>query len=141
MDINYIQKLSLSDRKELLEGDAIEIIKDTLYTKPLTPEEVAFYKSELSENAILKAELEEEKTQLLNALKEKLKPVGQKISTSLKAIKYKAIECHGTLYRIADFDEQKVHTIDADGNLINTRAMLPSERQFRIQAVKQQSAS
>lgn len=140
MDINYLQKLSPSDRKELLEADAIEIVKDTLYTKPLTPEEVSFYKSELSETSILQAELMEEKAQLLNALKEKLKPVGQKISTSLKAIKYKAIECQGTLYRIADFDEQKVHTVDADGNLINTRAMLPSERQFRIQAVKQHAS-
>lgn len=140
MDLDYIQKLSPKDRLDLLKGDAIEILEDTRYTKPLTPDEVTFYKGELSEHSIKQSEILEEKKNAMAEIKNKLAPVQAKITEALKAVKYKAIDCQGTIYRIADFDEQRIHTIDADGNLINSRAMLPQERQLRIQALKQHTA-
>jgi hypothetical protein len=136
MDVDYLKKLSAHDRKVILSADAVEVIENTKFTKPLTPEEVAFYKSELSDNSILQSEILEEKKNVIIAFKGKLKPIQEKISQSLKAVKYKAIDCEGTLYKMADFDDQKIYTIDTDGNLINSRPMLPQERQFRIQALK-----
>ena len=140
MDIDYIKKLSPAERKELLQADAIDIQENVQYTKPLTDDEVRFYKDELTENSILQATILEEKKLMNEAFKEKLKPVAQKISESLQAAKYKAITCTGTIYRLADYDQYMVHTVDTDGNLISSRTMLPAERQLRIQALKQQSA-
>jgi malonyl CoA-acyl carrier protein transacylase len=140
MDLAYIQNLSPKDRLDLLKGDAIEILENTRFTKPLTPEEVTFYKSELSENSIKQSEILEEKKEAVAAFTAQLKPVQAKISESLKAVKYKAIDCEGTIYRLADFDDKMIHTVDGDGNLINSRAMLPAERQLRIQALKQETA-
>lgn len=139
MDIEHLKKLSPNDRREILAADAVEILEKTRYTKPLTDEEVTFYKGELSDNSVLQSEILQEKKDVIATFKSKLAPVQEKIGEALKAVKYKAIDCEGTIYKIADFDEQKITTIDEHGNLISSRPMLPSERQFRIQAVKAQS--
>jgi hypothetical protein len=139
MDFNHLQSLSPADRKELLEADAAHIVTDALYTRPLSEEEVAYYKSELTENSILQSELLEQKKELIAEFKKKLEPVQKKISDSLKAVKFKAIDEVGTLYQLADFDEHRIHTVNQDGLLINSRSMLPHERQLRIQVLKQES--
>jgi hypothetical protein len=140
MDIDYIQKLPPAERRELLRGDAIEIREKEKYTKPLTEEEVTFYKSELTDNCILQAMILEEKKLAVAAFKDRLEPVEKKITTALKAAQYRAIDCEGTLYMLADYDQKMMHTVDEDGNLVNSRQMLPKERQLRIAALKQESA-
>jgi len=140
MDIDYIKQMSPAERLELLRADAMEIIENTTYTKPLTEAEVAFYKDELSEKSILQFEMMEQKKDADKAFKDRLTPVQNAIRKALKATKFRMIECQGTLFKIAEFDTKMVHTIDHDGNLINSRPMLPNERQMRIQPLKQESA-
>lgn len=137
MDIEYLKSLPAKERIDLLKADAIEILEKIRYTKPLTAEEIAFQKSELTENSIKQSEILEEKKNVNAVFKDRLKPIQESISQSLKAVKYKAIDVEGDIYKLADFDQQMIHTVDADGNLINSRPMLPQERQFRIQAAKQ----
>ena len=140
MDFEYIQKLPPDQRKELLAGDALEILENAKYTKPLTPEEVVFWRGELSDQSVLQSEILQEKKEVIASYSTRLRPISEKIGMALKAVKYKAIDCEGTLYKIADFDQKMVHTLDEHGNLVNSRQMLPAERQFRIQALKQESA-
>jgi hypothetical protein len=135
MDIDYIKKLSPAERKELLSANAMSM-EETTYTRPLSPDEILFYKDQLAEFSVRQSEMLEEKKNEAKAWADKLKPVQTKISEALKATKYKAIDCKGILYHLDDQDEQMIHTLDADGNLINSRRMLPNERQLTLKPAK-----
>jgi hypothetical protein len=138
MEPDYFKKMSPEDRKSLLEGDAISV-EETTYTRPLTPEEVVYYKDLLSTKSVEQATILDDKKEVIASFKARLDPVAAEIKTALSAVKYKAVQCAGRLYRLADYENQMIHTVDSDGNLINSRMMRPEERQFRIQALKQQA--
>lgn len=130
-DFNYLKSLPAHEREEILKADAMSV-EDTTYTRALSEEEILFYKDQLADNSIRQSEMLEEKRNTIKAYNDRLKPIQEKISQALKATKYKAIDCKGVIYHLADHAEGFVHTVDADGNHINTRKMLPSERQLRL---------
>ena len=138
MDINYIKNLPAHERLELLKENAMAA-EETTYTRPLSEEEIRFYKDQLADNSIRQSEMLEERNNEKKAFADKLKPVQTKISQALKATKYKAIDCKGVLYHLDDQDEQKIYTVDADGNVINIRTMLPHERQLRLKPNRQEA--
>lgn len=140
MDIEKLKFLPPDEIKTLLEGDALTV-EEGEYTKPLSDVELAYYKDMLAEKSIQQAFLLDEYTQMKAEFKEKLTPIIKEIRTSLEAVKFKAIKCTGRLYKLADYETQMIHKVDEIGNLITTRRMLPEERQFRIQALKQQKTA
>lgn len=139
MDVNRIKSLSVEDRKAVLESEALAI-EEGKYTKPLSPDELLFYKDQLSENSIKQSELLDELGEVKKEFKAKLEPIQNTIKKSLSAVKFKAIECEGRLYKMADFEDQMIHKVDELGNVIHSRKMLPEERQFRIAALNQKIA-
>jgi hypothetical protein len=139
MEIERLKMLSHEDRKLVLESEALAIT-DGKYVKPLTSEELAFYKDQLADKSILQATILEELKTIKDDFKARLEPVASEIKKSLSAVKFKQIECDGKLYKMADFDNKLIHQVDELGNLISSRSMLPEERQFRIQALNHKSA-
>lgn len=131
MNPEYFKNLPDIERKELLEANAVSI-EDTKYTRPLAPEEIAAFKDQLSENSILQATILDEKKEVIAGFKARLEPVSRKISEALSAVKFKAIDCEGRVYKMADYEEQMIHMIDSEGILLNSRRMQPHERQLRI---------
>lgn len=139
MDIDRLKSLSELDRKAVLESEALAI-EEGKYQKPLSKDEVLYYKDELAENSINQAIILDELSQVKDTYKERLRPLKERISECLSAIKTKSIEQEGRLYKLADFDDQMIHKVDELGNVIHSRKMLPEERQFRIAAVNHKSA-
>jgi hypothetical protein len=139
MDIERLKNLSAEDRKAVLESEAIAV-EDGKYEKPLTPDEILFHKDELATHSINQAIILDEFADIKDEFKERMKPIKEKISFAISAIKYKSVQQEGRLYKLADFEDQMIHKVDELGNVITSRKMLPEERQFRIQAMKQQSA-
>jgi len=135
MDIERLKLLSTEDRKSVLESEAIAI-EEGKYEKPLTPDELLYYKDELAQNSINQAVILDELMEIKDEFKEKLKPIREKISEAISAVKYKSIPKEGRLYKLADFEDQMIHKVDEFGNVIHSRKMLPEEKQFRIQALK-----
>jgi len=135
MDIERLKLLSTEDRKSVLESEAIAI-EEGKYEKPLTPDELLYYKDELAQNSINQAVILDELMEIKDEFKEKLKPIREKISEAILAVKYKSIPKEGRLYKLADFEDQMIHKVDEFGNVIHSRKMLPEEKQFRIQALK-----
>lgn len=131
MNIERLKTLSQADRKAVLETEATEI-KEGKYTKPLTAEELAFYKDQLSERSIQQSEILDELSELKKSFKTRLEPIAADIKKALQAVKFKAIQAEGKLFHLPDYDEQMIHTVDELGNIINSRRMMPEERQFRI---------
>lgn len=135
MNIEHLKNLTQEDRRSVLESEAIAI-EEGKYEKPLTSDELAYYKDELAQNSINQAVILDELKEIKDSYKERLKPIVEKISESINAVKYKSITKEGRLYKLADFDDQMIHKVDELGNIIHSRKMLPEERQFRIQALK-----
>jgi len=139
MDIEKLKLLSNEDRKSVLESEALSI-EEGKYTKPLGKDELAFYKDQLADKSIQQATILDELKTVKDEFKARLEPVQLEIKKSLSAVKFKAIECDGKLYKLADFEEQMIHKVDELGNVISSRKMLPEERQFRIQILKEKQA-
>ena len=139
MGIEKLKNLSSEDRKCVLESEALAI-EEGKYTKPLTEDEILYYKDQLAEKSIMQAMLIDEFKSIKDAYKERLKPVQADIRTALSAVKFSAIECEGKLYKLADFETQMIHKVDELGNVVTSRKMLPEERQFRLQALNHKSA-
>jgi hypothetical protein len=139
MDIERLKTLSEQDRKAVLESEALAV-EEGKYQKPLTNDEVLYYKDILAENSINQAVILDEFQQVKDTYKERLKPIKEVISESLEAIKTRSIEKEGRLYKLADFEDQMIHKVDESGNVIHSRKMLPEERQFRIAALNHKTA-
>ena len=139
MEIEKLRTLSNEDRRSVLESEALSV-EEGKYTKPLSKEELAFYKDQLADKSIQQATILDELKSVKEDFKARLEPVQSEIKKSLSAVKFKAIECDGRLYKLADFEDQMIHKVDELGNVISSRKMLPEERQFRIQLLKEKTA-
>lgn len=135
MDIYKLKDLSEEDRQSVLQGESIAI-EEHGYMKPLSTEELAIKKDELANAAILKAIIEDELAEIKAQYKDKIEPLRITVGECIDAIKNKAVEVHGKVYKLADYENQMIHVVDPLGNVLNSRRMLPEERQFRIQTIK-----
>ena len=131
MDIYKLKTLSQSDRMLVLSGEATEVEKGT-YMRPLTDEELREYKDSLAKTSIDQAVLLDELADIKNNYKLKLDPLKLKISECIDAIKNQSIQVSGDQYKIPDYDNQMIHIVDQDGNVIQSRQMYPKERQMRF---------
>jgi hypothetical protein len=59
-------------------------------------------------------------------------PVKEKISMTIKALRTNSIEEEGFVYSIADQEAGQMVDYDERGNLLNTRPLLPEERQRHV---------
>lgn len=100
--------------------------------QPLTQDELSIKKDDLANAAILKAVIEDELAEIKKQYKDKIEPLRQKVSEAIEAIKNKSVEIKGKVYKLADYENQMIHFVDPLGNVLNSRRMLPEERQFRI---------
>lgn len=131
MEVYRLKELSEQDRQSVLQGEALSI-EEQAYMKPLTPEELSIKKDDLASAAILKAVIEDELAEVKKSYKDKIEPLRQQVSECIDAIKNKAVEIKGNVYKLADYDNQMIHIVDPLGNVLSSRRMLPEERQFRI---------
>lgn len=127
MDIYSLKNLSHSERMLVL--DEATRMEEGRYFQPLTEVEMDYYRRQLADNSIMKSQVEHELNLVKDEYKEKLKPYSTAISEAIEAIKTKQIEKTGRLYILSDFDEKVIHKVDINGNVIQSRPMLPEERQ------------
>jgi hypothetical protein len=139
MDIDRLKSLSTEDRKAVLESEAIAV-EEGKYTKPLTESEILYFKDQLAEQSINQAIILDEFKKVKESYKDRLEPIAKDISSAIQAIKFKAVEQCGRLYKMADYESKMIHKVDELGNVIHSRQMLPEERQYRMQALNQKSA-
>jgi hypothetical protein len=131
MDIYRLKTLSTTDRDVVLQSEAIEVEKGT-YMRPLSDDELREYKDSLAKTSIDQAVLFDELAEIKSDFKSKLDPLRERISECIGAIKNQSIQVTGDQYKIPDYDNQMIHIVDRDGNVILSRQMYPKERQYKI---------
>lgn len=133
--LNRLKNLSEADIKLVLDSEA-DSVEEGTYVRELTPEELLAYKELFAEKSMQQAQILDELKSIKDEFKEKLKPIAKEISGALQAIKFKAVECVGRQYKVADHEGQMIYTIDQKGDVINSRRMKPEERQYFLKPAK-----
>ena len=128
MDIYKLKDLSPAERQLVL--DEAAGVEEGRYFQPLTEVEMDYYRRQHSDHAIVASQIEHELDLVKDEYKEKLKPHKQKVVEALEAIRTRQIEKTGRIYVLKDFDNQMIHKVDIHGNVIQSRPMLPEERQY-----------
>lgn len=131
MDIQRLKTMPSADRKLTLQNEALEITEG-LYTRELSPEELTVWKDKLSETSVKQATILEEFDQVKEDFKARLDPLKSELKAAITAVKYRAVQESGRLYKMPDHDEQMIYVLDESGSVVSSRKMLPEERQFRI---------
>lgn len=132
MDIYKLKDLSPEERQSVFLGEAAGS-EEQVYLKPLTPEELAITREEHANASILIDEMVEQFANVKAKHKEEIKPIQQKRKTAIAAIRQKAIQITGKVWKLPDHDNMMMHFITDEGQVLSSRPMLPQERQFRIQ--------
>lgn len=135
MDVHKLKDLPHSERMLVL--DEATKIEEGRYFQPLTEVEMDYYRRQLTDHSILKSQVEHEFKLVKEEYKEKLKPHENAVSEAIEALKTKQVEKTGRLYILSDYEAKIIHKVDINGNVIQSRPMLPEERQLTMRPLKQ----
>ena len=123
-----------SERLQLLRENAATVEKQSVKVM-FTEDELAEMKHNLSDISILENELKEELKEVSSDLKAKIKSEREQIKGLLTYLKNKYILQTQEVYLMDDQDAGLMNTYNAEGMLIESRKLRPSERQTRIKSL------
>lgn len=136
MDIYKLKDLTVQDRIDQIEA-MFSKVEEKIFMKPLNRDELAIRKDEMAEATIMLSTLEEEFKAIKEGHKIKVAPHELKQRVALDAIRNQAIEVKGNVYTIPDHDNNMIHELTDEGQVLASRPMLPNERQYRINTLSQ----
>ncbi|GAB3822273.1 hypothetical protein [Pontibacter rugosus] len=134
-------------QKQLYEGDPADLIRENLransykilaeekYMKPLTPDEVDAHRANVTESYIKIQSITEQIKEYTDLKKAERKPYEEELKQSAYAVKTGQVEVRGDLYMIDDQENRMMGMYDATGRLVNSRPLLPEERQTNFMSV------
>lgn len=131
MDQQILKDANRQERLQVLK-DSAEKMESLTYPKVLTSDELSHLKSEYTKEAITLAKHDEGKKQFMENYKSEVKPLKLRLSAIMTQIRNKVEEVTEDVFLIADQEENMMGYYNAEGILINSRPLLPDERQFRI---------
>lgn len=131
MDIYKLKDLSPDERQTVFLGEAAGS-EEQVYLKPLTPEELAITREEHANASILIDEMVEQFANVKAKHKEEIKPIQQKRKSAIAAIRQKAVQITGKVWKLPDHENMMMHFVADDGQVLSSRPMLPQERQYRL---------
>lgn len=108
------------------------------YTKRLTEDEIIVAKSNLADNSIKIAKLNDEKKEAMDEFKDKFKPLDVMQKELLDAIRFRTVRKEGVLYLLDDPETMTMYKVDERGVVVDSRPMLAEERQ---QVIRMRTAS
>lgn len=126
------QDYTPEDRARILRDSADFTEEDSTYTRTLTPAELDIEREQLSEDCILRSEIEDEKKTIMKQFKNRLDPVNETIQERLQKIKTKQETISGALHGFKDHEEGMVFFYDDNGEQVYSRRLRPSEAQKTV---------
>lgn len=123
-----ILKKSYEKRIKLLDGVAYRR-EEGNYTRTLDADEIAEAKSKLAESAIRTAAILDEKKEVMDAFKERIKEQKVIHDEHLNSVKYGSVNAEGSLFLIDDQENGIMSYFDDRGICVSQRPLKPEERQ------------
>lgn len=131
MDLHLFQDMSPTEREEMLDAQADEVVEET-YLRSYENAELQKQRQEYVNLSLQMSEIKAEEDEMRQTFKERKSPVQKEMDKVLGNIKQGGEFVKGKLYKIVDRDERTTGFYDRDGKLVNQRKSLPSELQPTI---------
>lgn len=137
-DEKFMPDLMPLDRLTALKEDATSI-ENTTYMRPLSEEEIAIRREDMTNNMINLSRINDEKKEIAKSFKERIAPLASANQKLMSEIKTRQETVSGTLYHIADHEKSMMKSYDGEGNLIHQRRLRPDEKQTSIYDINRAS--
>lgn len=115
------------ERIQVMQDTAIKVEDDSYYV-PLTQSSLDQKREQFTDNSIYLGKKKGEIKELVDNLKEEIKPKVEESNKLLQEITTKQEKREGTIYHIPDYDRSMVTTHNQDGECVGERRMRPDEK-------------
>ena len=123
--------MSPENREQILR-DSADSIEEVSYHRPFDKEEMRALKDHLSELAIEKNKLEQEKKEAADHYKSLIKPVELDLQKTIHEVKLQSREVTEECFKVVDQEAGEVGYYNGRGMLVQQRPIHPDERQTNI---------
>jgi hypothetical protein len=127
--------------KDTLRATADKVLREEQYYKDLTPEEVAAYDAQHSQDSIKVRRIKREIKEFTAWKNEEKKKLEASMDIALTAVETGQVMVTGDLYLIACHETRMMGTYNELGNLISSRPLKPEERQTNLLSISRQHAA
>lgn len=127
----FMPESTPKERLMVLQENAAKV-EQTTYQKTLSADELAARREDLADDCIKLNQFEDELKEIKDGFKDKMDPLKAANKLRLTEIKTKQSSVDGTLYHMANHEDQMMETYDHDGYLIGSRRLRPEEKQGNI---------
>ena len=132
LDKELGKDIALEERASFLE-DNCDAVEEVTYSRAFEPEELALKREQLTDASIKIADIEEEKKEVMDGFKERLKPLQERKADAIKALRDKSQTVTEKCYKFLDEETKMVGFYNKEGNLVSSRPAFQRELQKTIQ--------
>ena len=132
LDKELGKDIALEERASFLE-DNCDAVEEVTYSRAFEPEELALKREQLTDASIKIADIEEEKKEVMDGFKGRLKPLQEQKADAIKALRDKSQTVTEKCYKFLDEDTKMVGFYNKEGNLVSSRPAFQRELQKTIQ--------
>ena len=132
LDKELGKDIALEERASFLE-DNCDAVEEVTYSRAFEPEELALKREKLTDASIKIADIEEEKKEVMDGFKERLKPLQEQKADAIKALRDKSQTVTEKCYKFLDEETKMVGFYNKEGNLVSSRPAFQKELQKTIQ--------
>lgn len=132
LDKELGKDIALEERASFLE-DNCDAVEEVTYSRAFEPEELALKREQLTDASIKIADIEEEKKEVMDGYKERLKPLQEQKSEAIKSLRDKSQTVTEKCYKFLDEETKMVGFYNKEGNLVSSRPAFQKELQKTIQ--------
>jgi len=126
-----IAGMSDLEKENYLRTNASHVEAESIYYRPLTPEEISTAKEQFTETSMELHSKEEAFKLKKDEHNAEVKFIKKDLLENLQKVKTQKEQMSGELYHFADQDERTMTILDKHGNLILERKLRPEERQVK----------
>ncbi len=133
----YSESMATMPAKEIKDNLEMQAYKmeEREYTHALSDKEVAQRERELGQVRIKIKSIEDEKKEMVDEFKQRLKGPNDQEETLLDAIKFRSERKFGKLYLIDDQESGNMYSFDENGVCVDVRPLSPQEKQTIIRSL------
>ena len=131
LDRELGKDIAFEQRARFLE-DNCDAVEEVTYSRAFEPEELALKREQLTDASIKIADIEEEKKEVMDGFKERLKPLQEQKSEAIKSLRDKSQTVTEKCYKFLDEETKMVGFYNKEGNLVSSRPAFQKELQKTI---------
>ena len=132
LDRELGKDIAIEEREQFLE-DNCDAVEDVTYSRAFAPEELALKREQLTDSSIKIADIEEEKKEVMDGFKERMKTLQEQKADAIKALRDKSQTVTEKCYKFLDEETKMVGFYNKEGNLVSSRPAFQRELQKTIQ--------